>query len=114
MALAGVWKQNCWNYAQSTVCAFRGSSVSLPCTYSYPSGQKVNKSYWTFNQNDVSLLEQFAGRVEFVGDQESNCTLRLIDLKDGNSGDYRFLFSTHTTEPVFSSSLRVQLNVTGE
>ncbi|XP_058244683.1 uncharacterized protein LOC131352538 isoform X1 [Hemibagrus wyckioides] len=109
-----VWKQNCWNvtYVQSTVCAFKGSSVSFPCTYSYPSGQKVNKSYWTFNQKDVSLLEQFAGRVEFVGDQESNCTLRLIDLKDSDSGDYRFLFSTHTTEPVFSSSLRVQLIVT--
>ncbi|KAK3566536.1 hypothetical protein QTP86_034041, partial [Hemibagrus guttatus] len=109
-----VWKQNCWNvtYAQSTVCAFKGSSVSFPCTYSYPSGEKVNKSYWTFNQNDVSLLEQFAGRVEFVRDQESNCTLRLSDLKDSDSGDYRFLFSTHTTEPVFSSSLRIQLIVT--
>ncbi|XP_060738472.1 uncharacterized protein LOC132854210 [Tachysurus vachellii] len=109
-----VWKKNCWNvtYAQRTVCAFKGSSVSFPCTYSYPSGQKVNKSYWTFNQNDVSLLEQFAGRVEFVRDKENDCTLRLTNLKDSDSGDYRFLFTTHTTEPVFSSSLRVQLIIT--
>ncbi|XP_026781348.3 SLAM family member 6 [Pangasianodon hypophthalmus] len=109
-----VWEKNCWNviYAQRRVCAFKGSSVNFPCTYSYPSGQKVNESYWMFNQNDVRLLEQFAGRVEFVGNKENNCTLRLTDLKESDSGDYRFLFTTDTTQPVFSSSLSIQLIVT--
>ncbi|KAF4072445.1 hypothetical protein AMELA_G00263070 [Ameiurus melas] len=109
-----IWEKNCWNvtYAQRSVCALKGSSVNIPCTYSYPSGEKFHESYWTFNQTDMRLLEQFAGRVEFVGDKESNCTLRLTDLKENDTGDYRFLFSSDTTQPVFSSSLRVQLIVT--
>lgn len=116
VTLAGVWDKNCWNvtYTQRRVGALKGSSLNFPCAYSYPSGQKVNKTYWTFNWNDMRHLEQFTGRVEFVGDKESNCTLRLTDLKESDSGDYRFVFTTDTTRPIFSNSLRLQLNVTGE
>lgn len=116
VTIAGVWGKNCWNvtYAQRRVCALKGSSVIFPCTYSYPSGQKVNEGYWTFNWNDVRPLEQFSGRVEFVGDKESNCTLRLTELQESDSGEYRFVFTTDAPRTVFRSLLRVQLIVTGD
>ncbi|KAF7695474.1 hypothetical protein HF521_007197 [Silurus meridionalis] len=109
-----VSEKDCWTvtYAQRRVCALKGSSVNFHCTYLYPSGQKVNESYWTFNQKAVRRLEEFAGRVEFVGDKVNNCTLRLTDLKESDSGDYRFHFTTSTPHRAFSSSLWVQLIVT--
>ncbi|KAI5610313.1 hypothetical protein C0J50_5136 [Silurus asotus] len=112
LTVTGVSEKDCWTvtYAQRRVCALKGSSVNFHCTYSYPSGQKVNESYWTFNQKAVRRLEEFAGRLEFVGDKVNNCTLRLTDLKESDSGDYRFHFTT--PHRAFSSSLWVQLIVT--
>ncbi|KAJ8384487.1 hypothetical protein AAFF_G00205080 [Aldrovandia affinis] len=54
------------SYTAERVCALKGSSVDMPCTYSYPSGYTVTKAFWfivTYNiiwePEDLSLSPQF-------------------------------------------------------
>ncbi|XP_035376566.1 sialic acid-binding Ig-like lectin 5 [Electrophorus electricus] len=56
--------------------------------------------------------EQFTGRVEYVGDKEKNCTLRIRGLRKSDSGEYRFRFSTNTERGKFSGKPGVILNIT--
>ncbi|XP_076875569.1 uncharacterized protein LOC143525432 [Brachyhypopomus gauderio] len=91
----------CWSvsYTDRRVCVVEGSSVEFPCTYSHPSDEEVEHTFWFYvrpkeDPQDLSLEEQFAGRVEFVGDKERSCTLRIRDLRKSDSGEYRFRFST--------------------
>ncbi|XP_049322877.1 B-cell receptor CD22-like, partial [Astyanax mexicanus] len=91
--------ENCWSviYSERRVCVLEDSSVDFPCTYSYPSGQRVTESYWFYVQpgvdpNDLSKEDQFAGRVEFLGDKERNSTLRIRNVTKNDSGEYRYRF----------------------
>ncbi|XP_035376978.1 sialic acid-binding Ig-like lectin 9 [Electrophorus electricus] len=102
---------------KKSVCC--GSLVELPCTYSYPSDDKVEHTFWYYvhpkeDPQDLSLEEQFTGRVEYVGDKEKNCTLRIRGLRKSDSGEYRFRFSTNTERGKFSGKPGVILNITGK
>ncbi|KAL7884797.1 hypothetical protein AOLI_G00075670 [Acnodon oligacanthus] len=96
----------------SRVCALEGSSVDIPCIYSYPSDQAVIEAYWSYNHSDMRQSEQFAGRVEYAGDKNKNCALRLTGLSQNDSGNYRFSFMTNTAPGIFIGSPGVQLTVT--
>ena len=90
--------------------------MDFPCTYSYPSDQTVNEAFWYYirpavQPTDLSVDEQFAGRVEFLGDKEGNCTLRMRNLTKSNSGQYLFRFITNPEG--FSGKPGVILSVTG-
>ncbi|KAG9264701.1 hypothetical protein AMEX_G21014 [Astyanax mexicanus] len=109
--------ENCWSviYSERRVCVLEDSSVDFPCIYSYPSEQRVTESYWFYfqpgvNENDLSKEEQFAGRVEFLGDKERNCTLRIRNVTKRDSGEYLYRFLTHADR--FSGTPGVILNVT--
>uniref|UniRef100_A0A8B9JKY7 Si:dkey-4c23.5 n=2 Tax=Astyanax mexicanus TaxID=7994 RepID=A0A8B9JKY7_ASTMX len=111
--------ENCWSviYSERRVCVLEDSSVDFPCTYSYPSGQTVTESFWFYfqpgvNPNDLSKEERFAGRVEFLGDKERNCTLRIRNVTKRDSGEYRFRFSTNPGEIKFAGRPGVILSVT--
>ncbi|XP_036453773.1 sialoadhesin-like [Colossoma macropomum] len=110
--------KNCWSvtYSDRRVCALEGSSVDFPCTYSYPRDQTVTKTFWYYfrpqvEPTDLSVEEQFAGRVEFLGDKERNCTLRMNNLTKSDSGEYHFRFITDTAGGRFSGEPGVILSV---
>ncbi|XP_017568681.1 obscurin-like isoform X2 [Pygocentrus nattereri] len=115
-----VFDQDCWNvtYTDRRVCALEGSSVDFPCTYSHPSGYSINDAFWHsrwFVEEPMDLPQerQFAGRVEFIGVKERNCTLTMKDVKMNDSGEYYFQFITKTKGGRFSGRPGVILNVTG-
>ncbi|KAL7849282.1 hypothetical protein SRHO_G00209050 [Serrasalmus rhombeus] len=97
-----VFGENCWNvsYSDRRLCAVEGSSVDFLCTYSHPSRLTVNEAFWYYQSGgdpkDLSLDERFAGRVEFLGDKQENCSLRMRDVRKNDSGEYHFRFVTNT------------------
>ncbi|KAL6471613.1 hypothetical protein MHYP_G00202630 [Metynnis hypsauchen] len=113
-----VFGENCWNvsYSDRRLCAVEGSSVDFLCTYSHPSHLTVNEAFWFYKSGvymkDLSLDEWFAGRVEFLGDKQGNCSLRMRDVRKNDSGEYRFRFVTNTTGGGFFGKPGVILNVT--
>ncbi|KAL6461848.1 hypothetical protein MHYP_G00299930 [Metynnis hypsauchen] len=105
------------SYTDRQIDAVEGLSVDFLCTYSHPKAERVNKAFWFYfrpevESEELSEEEQFAGRVEFNGDKERKCTLRLRDVRERDSGEYRFQFSTQSGE-TFTGSPGVTLKVTG-
>ncbi|KAL7832333.1 hypothetical protein AOLI_G00298810 [Acnodon oligacanthus] len=115
-----VFGENCWNvrYSDRRLCAVEGSSVDFLCTYSHPSRLTVNEAFWFYFKSgeeprDLRLDEWFAGRVEFLGetDGRGNCSLRLRDVRQNDSGEYHFRFITNTERGGFFGKPGVLLNV---
>ncbi|XP_073718512.1 uncharacterized protein [Misgurnus anguillicaudatus] len=103
----------CWGvaYTSTRVCALVGSTVDIHSSYSHPTGDTVEKTYWHLPNNnllkyqDLRDVHQFAGRVEFVGN-----TLKIKNVKMIDSGEYRFRIITNTDS--YSGSPGVILTVT--
>ncbi|KAL6461882.1 hypothetical protein MHYP_G00300270 [Metynnis hypsauchen] len=102
--------ETCWNvtYTDRRVCVLEGSSVDFPCTYTYPSENTFINAFWHYKmskqeQMDLRMEEQFAGRVDFIEDKEGNCTLRMRDLRERDSGDYYFRIITNPEKGKFTA-----------
>ncbi|XP_030638745.1 B-cell receptor CD22-like [Chanos chanos] len=112
--------QKCWSitYSHENICALRGSSVDLSCSYTYPAWHTVTTTLW-FNTEqywveptDLSLDEDYEGRVEFRGDKKSDCTLRIRDLRESDARNYKFRFLTNQEGGKYSAKTGVSLSIT--
>uniref|UniRef100_A0A8C9UZ02 Ig-like domain-containing protein n=1 Tax=Scleropages formosus TaxID=113540 RepID=A0A8C9UZ02_SCLFO len=107
---------------EKPVCAVRGSTVVIKCTYDYPDGQ-VKETMWCFNDEDcmdtkyvchsenMSIASQFKDRAECLGDKQKNCTLKVKNVTDTDTGEYRFRFITEKNK--WTGQDGVTLNITG-
>ncbi|KAK0154093.1 B-cell receptor CD22 [Merluccius polli] len=118
-------------YTSSNVCALRGSTVEISCTYKYPkrlNGQDttVQETLW-FNKTDgdeyVDLQSDtdYADRVEYSCGQTScnsyrcngKCTLSIRDLRLSDSAaEYKFRFTTNQPGGNYYGNPGVTLSVT--
>ncbi|KAI4794966.1 hypothetical protein KUCAC02_031760 [Chaenocephalus aceratus] len=103
---AMVQGQDGWGvtYSSTEICAVKGSTVEMRCSYTYPSTwrgrvNRVEKTFWFTKQKDGEPVElntdsEYAGRVE---DRCENniCTLRIRNLTESDSAEYRFRFTTN-------------------
>ncbi|KAI4794946.1 hypothetical protein KUCAC02_031740, partial [Chaenocephalus aceratus] len=91
-------------YTERSICALEGSSVDISCTYNSYKGY-VNSKFWFSpershqGQNpsqpeDLSEDSQYAGRVQILDTERGRSTLRISDLRDSDSAQYRFTFKT--------------------
>uniref|UniRef100_A0A4W5PG48 Ig-like domain-containing protein n=1 Tax=Hucho hucho TaxID=62062 RepID=A0A4W5PG48_9TELE len=102
--------QNCWSvtYPHQGVCALKGSSVDISATYD--SGYDVITSTLWFSPKrsaswkdelipeDLTTDPGYAGRVEYAGEKESGrSTLRITDLREEDSAEYKVIFNTQTS-----------------
>ncbi|XP_060756450.1 uncharacterized protein LOC132867511 [Neoarius graeffei] len=111
LTLSGVLTQDGgWSvkYPDNLICAVRGFSVSIPCSYYYdptsnPNIQVTQKLWCSMNSNtDVCLSPPYVynsssntnSDFEYAGDDKSNCTLLIHNLQFSYSGEYRFRFIT--------------------
>ncbi|XP_066534325.1 carcinoembryonic antigen-related cell adhesion molecule 2-like [Hoplias malabaricus] len=111
------------NYSEP-ICAVRGSSVSISCTYSYPgSVREVQRVLWCSNKNTESHCtvppyvydsnsSTASGGFQFVGDKTSNCTLLIRNVQFSHSGGYRFRFITNVTNGKYTGLPGATLDVT--
>ncbi|KAM9436032.1 HEPACAM family member 2-like [Clarias gariepinus] len=113
ITLSGVLTQDSgWrvNYPDNLICAVRGFSVSIPCSYYYPTSNpniQVTQRLWcSMNSNTgkctappyvYNSSSNTKSDFEYVGDDKSNCTLLIHNVQFNYSGEYRFRFITDAT-----------------
>uniref|UniRef100_A0A671W0F2 Ig-like domain-containing protein n=1 Tax=Sparus aurata TaxID=8175 RepID=A0A671W0F2_SPAAU len=107
--VSGVEYQTCNRviYTDRSICAFKGSSVDISCTYS--SYQTIRSKFWFSPERshqwqspsqpeDLSEDSQFAGRVQVLESERGRSTLRITDLTESDSAQYHFRFTTGSFE----------------
>ncbi|KAK0152643.1 Basement membrane-specific heparan sulfate proteoglycan core protein [Merluccius polli] len=114
-------------YTSSNVCALRGSTVEISCSYRYPKKQDgryntVQETLW-FRDEYVDLRSDtdYADRVEYSCGENScywyscygKCTLRIRDLRLSDSAaEYKFQFRTNQPGGKYTGDPGVTLSVT--
>ncbi|XP_034150150.1 uncharacterized protein LOC106024179 isoform X5 [Esox lucius] len=101
-AVACVVGQSCMNvsYTHQSVCALKGSTVNISCTFSHPNSQNVTDKTW-FNKWDSGVIHdliqnpEFAGRVEYHRTTDKDSTLTVTDLRESDSAEYKFRFTSN-------------------
>ncbi|XP_059195417.1 B-cell receptor CD22-like [Centropristis striata] len=84
------------------VCAVKGSSVRLSCSYNYTDGETVENTAWykgelkdgIWKRIALSDLSSYVNRSEYIGDLQHDCSLAIHDLRDNDTGHYYFRFDT--------------------
>ncbi len=119
-----IQSQNDWGvtYTSTEICASKGSTVVIRCTYNSHEDQ-VESKFWFSPEHsqrwqspsqpeDLSEDAQFKGRVSVFEPERGSSTLRVSDLTERDSAEYRFKFRTRSFE--WRSSLPgTTLTVTG-
>ncbi|KAK0147185.1 Sialoadhesin [Merluccius polli] len=87
------------SYPTRTMCVLQGTSVNISCTYSHPPVATLNYTYWfkwRANQepSDLQSDSEYEGRAEYPVEETGRSTLRITDLRDTDSAEYRFTFKT--------------------
>uniref|UniRef100_A0A8C7JH24 Ig-like domain-containing protein n=1 Tax=Oncorhynchus kisutch TaxID=8019 RepID=A0A8C7JH24_ONCKI len=93
--------QKCWSvtYTHQRICALKGSTVDISCSYTHPSYHEIKQAFWFTkwsgrDPEDLSSVPGYEGHIEYLGDKESDCTLRITDLRLNDSAGFRFRFIT--------------------
>ncbi|XP_042620722.1 B-cell receptor CD22-like [Cyprinus carpio] len=88
------------SYSPSHICALKNSSVIMSCTYTYPTGYKIKKVFWTKNPvkgketPDLSEDPEYSQRLQYLEDKQQNCTIRLSHVTQKDQHMYCFRFIT--------------------
>ncbi|XP_048051356.1 B-cell receptor CD22-like [Megalobrama amblycephala] len=90
------------SYSPSHICALKDSSVIMNCTYKYPTGYQIMRVFWTKTKDkketeefpDLSNDTEYSQRLQYLGDKQQNCTIRLSHVTLNDSHEYYFRFIT--------------------
>ncbi|XP_067355855.1 B-cell receptor CD22-like isoform X2 [Channa argus] len=93
-------------YSKRNICALKGSSVEISCTYSfyYPESKfwfspERSRQWQNPSQpEDLRKDSQYSGRVKFIYPKSKHSTLRITDLRETDSAHYHFKFITYRFE----------------
>ncbi|XP_048051190.1 B-cell receptor CD22-like isoform X1 [Megalobrama amblycephala] len=90
------------SYSPSHICALKDSSVIMNCTYTYPTGHQIRRVFWTKGAVkedgefiDLSEDPEYIQRLQYLGDKQQNCTIRLSHVTLKDSHEYYFRFTTN-------------------
>ncbi|XP_067260271.1 B-cell receptor CD22-like [Chanodichthys erythropterus] len=107
------------SYSPSHICALKDSSVIMNCTYTYPTGHQINKVFWTKNPvkkgvdpPDLSEDPEYSQRLQYLGDKQQNCHIRLSHVTLKDSHEYYFRFITDKPDGKWIGDPGVTLTVT--
>ncbi|XP_036804964.1 Fc receptor-like protein 5 [Oncorhynchus mykiss] len=87
-------------YTKRGICVLKGSTVDISCTYvSYYS---TTSTFWFRSDKstpeDLTTEPGYVGRVKYTGTYRGPFTLRITDLREEDSAEYRFTFKTDNFE----------------
>ncbi|XP_078022885.1 sialoadhesin-like [Epinephelus lanceolatus] len=108
LSVSVIQGQDDWGvtYTSTEICAVKGSTVEIHCSYRYPSringpDTKVENASWFIEKKNVANVylkddPQYSGRVQYDCDEIKNdSTLRITDLRESDSAVYKFRFITN-------------------
>ncbi|XP_036952979.1 B-cell receptor CD22-like isoform X2 [Acanthopagrus latus] len=104
-------------YSSTEICAFKGSTVDMSCTYRYPSTvQRVENRFWFTKVSngvftDLRTDPEYSGRVQHICGN-NDCRLRIRDLRESDSAEYKFRFITDQEGGRYTGEPGVTLTVT--
>ncbi|KAK3528293.1 hypothetical protein QTP86_030755, partial [Hemibagrus guttatus] len=112
--------KECWGvtYTPERVCALKGTSIDLSCSYKYPAGHTVIQSVWFIKEQvgvdpeDVREDEEYQGRVQYTQSSQNDCSLRITNLRGRDAQTYRFRFHTDHPTGQYTRTPGVTLSVT--
>ena len=104
-------------YSSTEICALKGSTVEINCTYRYPSWKnylktEVKERFWFTKLSGNQLDSDYQDRVEYSCSEKS-CSLRIRDLRESDSAKYKFMFITNQEGGTYTGSPGVTLRITG-
>ncbi|XP_059366124.1 B-cell receptor CD22-like [Carassius carassius] len=105
------------SYSHSRICALKNSSVIMSCTYTYPTGYKIEKVFWTNSYSfpdppDLFMDPEYSQRLQYLGDKQQNCTIRLSHVTQKDQHMYYFRFITDKPDGKWIGHPGVTLTVT--
>ncbi|XP_060717917.1 uncharacterized protein LOC132840360 [Tachysurus vachellii] len=125
LVLSGVFTQNSdygVNYPDKLICAVRGFSVSIKCSYYYPQDRQVKQKLWCSMNSNTDVCENppyvynsslnTESDFKFTGDDKSDCTLLIHNVQFSYSGEYKFKFITNVTGGKWTGNPGATLQVT--
>ncbi|XDV16411.1 hypothetical protein PO909_016139 [Leuciscus waleckii] len=91
----------------------------MRCTYTYPTGHQIKKVFWSKTQDkkeheefpDLSKDPEYSHRLQYLGDKQQNCNIRLSHVTQKDEHKYYFRFITDKDGKWIGKS-GVTLNVT--
>ncbi|KAL0202680.1 hypothetical protein M9458_000698, partial [Cirrhinus mrigala] len=85
----------------------------MSCTYTYPTGYQINKTFWTktLDKNESEDWPDLQ-RLQYLGDKQQNCTIRLSHVTQKDSHMYYFRFITDKPDRKWIGKSGVDLNIT--
>ncbi|XP_077057524.1 cell adhesion molecule CEACAM6-like [Siphateles boraxobius] len=113
-----VCSQSGWSvsYSPSHICALKDSTVIMRCTYKYPTGYQIEKVFWTHENSvdpqDLSNDTEYSPRLQYLGDKQQNCNIRLSHVTLNDSNMYYFRFITVNPDGKWTGKPGVTLTVT--
>ncbi|XP_052400819.1 B-cell receptor CD22-like [Carassius gibelio] len=117
LMIHGVYGQCDWgvSYGSSHICAIKGSTVTIYCTYKYPTEYQIMKAFWTRTNGcypDLLMDPGYSQRLQYLGDEQQNCTIRLSHVTQKDSQMYYFRFITDKPDGLSTNAPGVTLTVT--
>nr|XP_021333812.1 B-cell receptor CD22-like [Danio rerio] len=107
------------NYSPSHICALQNSTMTISCTFTYPTpGYQIVKVFWIkdlVNDDkypDLSVDPEYSQRLQYLGDKQQICTVRLSHVTKKDEGLYYFRFITNVTGGMWTGTPGVGLSVT--
>ncbi|KAL1281343.1 hypothetical protein QQF64_000146 [Cirrhinus molitorella] len=108
------------SYSRSHICAVVDSSVILSCTFTYPTGLQIMKVFWTKTDvknaddehPDLSEDPEYSQRLQYLGDKQQNCSIRLSHVTKKDEHMYYFRFITDKPNVKWLGAPGVSLTVT--
>ncbi|XP_045568593.1 sialoadhesin-like isoform X2 [Salmo salar] len=87
-------------YTKRRICVLKGSTVDISCTYvGYYS---TTSTFWFRSDKstpeDLTSDPGYTGRVKYTGTYRGPFILRITDLREEDSAEYRFTFKTYNFE----------------
>ncbi|KAB5523662.1 hypothetical protein PHYPO_G00155140 [Pangasianodon hypophthalmus] len=85
------------HYTQQSICALKGSTVTMGCTYKYNVFFNAKRVFWSKKEStvatvneppDLSLDPEYRGRVQYIRETLHDCKLRLSNVTKQDQSIY--------------------------